>query len=167
MKNEVYLKKILAFLDQIGIDVIEKELPDNTFLPGLELKADTIFVDYKKLKYQGDFLHEAGHIALTSPQNRALIGSDKMPKDWPTQGDEMGAILWSFAAAKHIEIPLEFLFHIEGYKGSSEWLIETFSEGNYIGLPFLQWLKMAYSNDEVDKNSKLAFPVMKNWIRTE
>lgn len=167
MKNEVYLKKILDFLDEIGIKIIEKELPDDTFLPGLELKADTIFVDYKKLKYQGDFLHEAGHIAVTSIVNRPLIGSDKMPKDWPTQGDEMVAILWSFAAAKHIDIPLDFLFHSEGYKGSSEWLIETFSDENYIGLPFLQWLKMAYSNDEVAKNPKLVFPAMKNWIRPD
>lgn len=167
MKNEAYLKKILVFLDEIGINVIEKELPDATFLPGLALKAETIFVDYKKLKYQGDFLHEAGHIAVTSIKNRPLIGSDKMPADWPTQGDEMVAILWSFAAAKHIDIPLDFLFHSEGYKGSSEWLIETFSDENYIGLPFLQWLKMAHSNDEVSKNEKLAFPVMKNWIRPD
>jgi len=167
MKNEAYLKKILTFLDEIEIKVVEKELPEDTFLPGLALEADTIFVDYKKLKYQGDLLHEAGHIAVTSIKNRPLIGSDKMPADWPTQGDEMVAILWSFAAAKHIDIPLDFLFHSEGYKGSSEWLIETFSDENYIGLPFLQWLKMAHSNDEVSKNEKLAFPVMKNWIRPD
>ncbi len=166
MKNEIYLKKILAFLEKIGIKVIEKELSD-TFLPGLNLESDTIFVDYAKLKYQGDFLQVAGLISITSKLNRSLIGPDKMNKDWPTQSDEMSAILWSFAAVKHLEIPLDFLFHKNGYEGSSEWLIDTFSDGNYIGLPFLQWSKMAYSNDEVAKNPKLVFPAMKNWIRPE
>ena len=167
MKNEVYLKKILAFLEQIGIKVIEKELPDETLLPGLALESDNIFVDYNKLKYQGDFLQAAGLIAITSKQNRILIDSEKKTTDWPSQSDEMSAILWSFAAATFIEISLDFLFHKNGYEGSSEWLIETFSDGNYIGLPFLQWSKMAYSNEEVLKNEKLAFPAMKNWIRPE
>lgn len=167
MKNEVYLNKILAFLEQIKIKVIEKELPNETLLSGLELESDNIFVDYNKLKYQGDFLQAAGLIAVTSKNNRILIGSKKNAPDWPTQSDKMSAILWSFAAATFIKIPLDFLFHKNGYEGSSEWLIETFSDGNYIGLPFLQWSKMAYSNEEVLKNGKQAFPAMKNWIRPE
>lgn len=167
MKNEVYLKKILTFLEQIGIKVIEKELPNETLLPGLTLESDIIFIDYTKLKYQGDFLQAAGLIAVASKLNRDLIGTEKIASKWPTQSDEMSAILWSFAAASFIEIPLSFLFHKNGYDGSSEWLIETFSDGNYIGLPFLQWSKMAYSNDEVAKNPKLVFPAMKNWIRPD
>ena len=163
MKNEAYLKKILAFLDQIGIKVIEKELPDETLLPGLALESDNIFVDYNKLKYQGDFLHEAGHIAVTPSQERIHIGTEKMDKDWPSQGDEIGAMLWSYAASLHLELPNDVVFHPNGYKGSSQWLIESYTQQNYIGLPFLEWCGLTASNKN-DQNG-IVFPQMKQWLR--
>lgn len=167
MKNEIQIKKVISFLEEIGIQVIEKELPEPTFLPGLAIENYRIMVDYAKLKYPGDILHEAGHIAVTSKNDRKHIGTDKMPADWPTQGDEIATILWSFAALSHLGLPPNFVFHPDGYRNSSEWYIENFTTGNYMGLPLLQWLKMAYPNDEISENEKLAFPAMQNWLRPD
>ncbi len=160
-----YFDKIVPFLESVGIEIAAKHLTASTFLPGLELGANTIYIDYTKLKYPGDILHEAGHIAVTHPQQRRLIGTSQMPPKWPDSGDEIAAILWSFAAAKYLEIPVETVFHPHGYKGSSNWYIENFSNKNYIGLPLLQWMGIAYTNEEVD-NGNSPFPVVKNWMRT-
>ena len=70
------LKRIITFLESIDIFIVEKELGDKTFLPGLTLHKNTIQVDFKKLKYPGDILHEAGHIATTEKEVRHLIGTD-------------------------------------------------------------------------------------------
>ena len=161
-----YLLKSIQFIEDIGITVIEKELDDSTFLPGLMLGAGVIYVDYNKLKYPGDLLHEAGHIAVASPEERQLIGTSGIADTWPTQGDEMAAILWSFAAVNHLGLSLEFVFHVNGYKDSSIWFIDNFSKGNYMGLPLLQWFKMAYSNEEISKG-KPPFPAMQHWVRQE
>jgi len=160
--NHHYLPKILGFLTEIGIVVNEKTLPDDTFLPGLELGPSCIYVDYKKLKYPGDLLHEAGHLAVTTPEQRLLAGTGLTAENqpWPTDGEEIVTLLWSYAAAKHIELPLEVLFHPEGYKGDSEWLIETFESGTYIGLPLLEWMGLTEPT-----GASNAYPKMKHWLR--
>lgn len=160
------LNKILSFLDEIKINTIEKELEDTTFLPGLDLGSNCIYIDFSKLKYPGDILHEAGHLAVTASEERAHIGTPKMPKDWPTQGDEIGAMLWSYAAAHHLNLPLDFVFHPNGYKGSSDWLIDSYKNGNYIGLPFLEWAGLTLGNDRALVENKEAFPIMQQWLRT-
>ena len=151
-----YLPKILGFLSEIDIPVHEKPLPADTFLPGLELGPGCLYVDYAQLKYPGDLLHEAGHLAVTTSEQRALIGTDAIQQPWPTDGEEIVAILWSFAAARHIDLPLEIVFHPNVYKGYSDWLIESFESGTYIGLPLLEWMGLTESQ---------AFPKMKQWLR--
>lgn len=165
--KQYQLNKVINFLKSIGIEVIEKELTQTTFLPGLMLGSNAIYIDTQKLLYPGDILHEAGHIAVTPPLQRQLIGSDDMPADWPTMGDEITAILWSFAAVTHLDLPPEFVFHGNGYKDSSDWFIENFTSGNYIGLPLLQYFKMANSPEESLQNPETAFPYMVNWLRPE
>lgn len=159
------IQKTLAFLNQIGIEVYEKELDDTTFLPGITLGPNCIYIDYGKLKYPGDILHEAGHISVASPEVRPLIGTDAVPQGWPDGGEEMGAILWSYAAALHLGLPLDFVFHPDGYKNNSEWLISGFENENYIGLPFLEWIGLAYGKEKATENNKQAFPAMQKWIR--
>ncbi|MDV6168756.1 hypothetical protein R1T16_09990 [Flavobacterium sp. DG1-102-2] len=166
-KKHPELEQIVNFLTSINIEVVEAVIPETTFLPGLHLGPNTIFIDFSKLKYPGDLLHEAGHIAVTTPTQRELIGTENMPEDWPTQGDEIAAILWSYAALNHLNLPTEFVFHENGYKGSSEWFIENFTNGRYMGLPLLQWFGMAHSNDDVSNYNKPAFPAMQNWLRPE
>ena len=159
------VQKITAFLEEIGINTIEKELSNDTFLPGLALSNEGILIDFSKLLYPGDILHEAGHIAVTSFEDRMKIGTEEMPKDWPTQGDEIGAMLWSFAAAHHLEIPLEVVFHPNGYKGSSNWLIDSYNENNFIGLPLLEWFGLTFSKEKALENDKKPFPHMIKWLR--
>lgn len=163
--HSIELEKVLLFLSEIGIDVVEKELDENTFLPGLSLGANCIYVDFEKLLYPGDVLHEAGHLAVTPASERKLVGTKAMPTEWPTQGDEIVAILWSYAALCHLELPLEFVFHPHGYKNHSEWFISNFSNGNYIGLPLLEWQGLTLSENRAAEQGKKAFPVMQKWLR--
>lgn len=51
-----------------------------------------------------------------------------MKNDWPTAGDEMATILWSYAAAFHLNIDLKILFHPNEYKNDAEWLIAQFNQ---------------------------------------
>lgn len=159
------LQKTVQFLEGIGISVTEKKLDDSTFLPGLALGPGVIYVDYEKLKYPGDLLHEAGHLAVTTPAERNVAGTEQMAPEWPTQGEEIAAMLWSYAAVKHIELPVEFVFHPNGYKDNSEWLISNFDSENYIGLPLLEWAGLAYGKERALKEGKQAFPVMTKWLR--
>lgn len=158
------LEKVLTFLNEIGIDVVEKEL-ESSFLPGLELGPNCLYIDFEKLLYPGDILHEAGHLAVTTSAEREIAGTDKMASDWPSQGEEMGAILWSFAAAKYLQLPIEFVFHPNGYKNESEWLISNFTNENYIGLPFLEWIELSLGKERATKEGKESFPKMLKWLR--
>lgn len=159
------LEKVLSFLNDIGIAIIEKELDETTFLPGLCLGPNCIYVDFGKLLNPGDILHEAGHLAVTTASERELVDTDAMPKDWPTQGDEIGAILWSYAVICHLELPIEFVFHPNGYKNNSDWFISNFSNENYIGLPFLEWLGLTLSKKRAEIDGKASFPIMQKWLR--
>ncbi|MEO7976971.1 hypothetical protein [Flavobacterium sp.] len=158
------LKKLLLFLNEIGIDIIEKEL-QTSFLPGLSLGPNCLYIDFEKLLYPGDILHEAGHLAVTTAEERKIAGTDEMASDWPSQGEEIAAILWSFAAVRHLALPVEFVFHPKGYKNGSEWLISNFNSGNYIGLPFLEWAGLALGKERAEKEGKEAFPKMLKWLR--
>lgn len=158
------LKKVLSFLDEIGINVVEKEL-GSTFLPGLSLGPNCIYIDFEKLLYPGDILHEAGHLAVTPTSERMLAGTHEMPAEWPTPGEEIAAILWSFAAAQHLKLPIEFVFHPNGYKNESEWIISNFNNGNYVGLPFLEWAGLTLSKERALQEGEEAFPAMIKWLR--
>lgn len=159
----VELEKVVVFLTGIGIRVIEKEL-DDTFLPGLKLGNNCLYVDYKKLLYPGDMLHEAGHLAVAPPDIRNRIESGEL-KDWPTDGEEIVAILWSYAALTHLGLPLDFVFHPHGYKNTSDWLIKSFSNKDYIGLPLLEWMGLTLGENKALEQNKPAFPVMQKWMR--
>lgn len=161
----VELEKILQFLKEIEIKIVEKELDDTTFLPGLDLGPDCVIIDRLKLKYPGDILHEAGHLAVTPAKERKHISTEAMPEDWPTQGDEIGAMLWSYAASCHLGLSSEVVFHPNGYKGNSDWLIDSYKNGNYIGLPFLEWAGLTLGNEKALKEGKDPFPAMQQWLR--
>ncbi len=149
--------KITNFLNGIGIPVIEEVIDYKTFLPGLHFKEGSILMDIHKMKYPGDLLHEAGHIAVTEERLRPFIGTSKIGKEWPSLGDEMVSILWSYAALHHLELDPEIVFHPDGYKGSSEWLIEQFNNKTYIGMPLFIWMGF------VDEERQ--FPILKKWLR--
>jgi hypothetical protein len=109
------------------------------------------------LKYPGDLLHEAGHIAVTEERLRPLIGTEEMDNDWPSLGDEIAAILWSYAALSHLNLDPKVVFHPDGYKGASDWFIEQFNNKNYMGLPLLEWMGLCLEKEK--------FPIMDKWTR--
>ncbi len=101
-------------------------------------------------------MHEAGHIAVAEEKLRPFIGTKEIGSDWPTDGEEIAAILWSYAASRHLGLDIEVVFHPDGYKNKSKWLIEQFNNKNYMGLPLLEWMSLC---------SKEEFPKMIKWLR--
>jgi len=157
--------KITEFVESIGIRVSNGTIEEATFLPGIQIDRGSIKIDLDKLKYPGDILHEAGHIAVTEKEIReAVSGNIKDETGNNDLGGEIGVILWTYAASSAIGLPLDVVFHAGGYKGSSSWFIENFESGNYIGLPVLVWMGMTLDPATQDLPHK-PFPHMTNWLR--
>jgi hypothetical protein len=156
-------QKIVDFIISIGIPVEFETIEEDTFLPGILIKNGAIYIDTQKIKYPGDLLHEAGHLATLLPKKRAEVYNDVSKN----AGDEMATIAWSYAAAKYLDIDLRILFHDHGYKGDSKWLREHYSSGGERAVPLLQW--MGFTSDKtfaVQKGIE-PFPYMQRWIREE
>ena len=147
---------MLDFLDAIGITWRYGEVGETTFLPGLEVDAGVVVIDMERLRYPGDILHEAGHVAVLPPEKRALFSGNVKLVLPEHNGDEMAVILWTHAAALHLDLPQEYVIHDEGYQGGANWIREQFQSGNFIGLPLLVWMGMC---------EKGRFPEMLRWLR--
>jgi hypothetical protein len=150
---------ILAFLASIGIPTRAERLSQTTLLKGMAIIGGVIVYDPECEFAAGDLLHEAGHIAVASPEERLADPFES------NGGDEMAAIAWSWAAAQHIGVPPDILFHANGYKGDGAWLIETFSDGNFIGLPLLQLYGMTIEPKQAIPGGPEAYPHMLRWVR--
>jgi len=155
---------VLDFLKKIGIDSERRAITETTFLPGIKIEAGRLVVDVEKLAYPGDLLHEAGHIAVTPGEGR-LHMFDDVKNDSLATSLEIVAILWSFAALRYLNLPTAFVFHEGGYKGQSQWFIEQFESGSYIGLPLLQWMGMTFDEKKAAEQNVPPFPVMLKWLR--
>jgi hypothetical protein len=165
MNKTVLLEQILSFLEEIGMTVIEKELDDTCLLPGLDIGPNCLYLDVRKIKYPGDLLHEAGHLAVTCAEKRSLIGTTAMEPSWPDEGNEIAAVLWSYAAVRYLKLPPDVVFHENGYKGESEWIIQQFEKEVYIGLPLLEWMGLSNGPKKALKEKTPAFPHMLKWLR--
>lgn len=159
-----HIDKILAFLHEVGIPCHLTTLPDSTFLPGIDIVNGTLHIDLDKLQHPGDILHEAGHIAVAEPADRShLCGNVSKDKTESTaMGEEMMAIAWSYAALVKLGLPPEVVFHPQGYKGHSEWYIENYTGGNYLGLPLMQWAGFCAKTKEATEQN---YPNMLCWLR--
>lgn len=155
-----FLAEVLPFLESIAIPYTIQPIEFKTFLPGVGLEDGKLWIDTGALLYPGDILHEAGHYAVTESLSRQGLNQQTIASNTQIDGEEMCAMLWSFAVAKHLSIPLEIVFHKDGYKGQSAWLLEQYGQGNYIGLPLLQWFGMLYEEGEGP-----GFPILKHWLR--
>ncbi len=151
--------RLLAFLDEIGLSWEFAELDDNTFVPGLCILQGRLLVDATRLKYPGDILHEAGHLAVTSAAERPTLG----PGGLEDPGFEMAALAWSYAASVHLGLPPELVFHPAGYKGNSDWLIHTYQSGGTLGQPMLAWLGLTSWGSQ--GGGTAYFPAMARWVR--
>jgi hypothetical protein len=159
------LKTMLDFLDQIGIGWRFGTVPVGTFLPGLEVVGGTIVMDQTKLKYPGDILHEAGHIALVPLEKRPSFSGNVAETLPEHSGDEVGVILWTYAACLHLGLPLDYVIHDEGYHDNADWLREQFAAGTFIGLPLLVWMGLCEDPVKAKAEGRQGFPRMLRWVR--
>ena len=151
--------KIVAFLREIGLELIACPIDEQakTLMPGVSVRKGVIVVDESKLKYPGDLLHEAGHLAIVPSGRRNRLGWNVGQK----AHEEMMAIAWSYAALVHLGLEPSVVFHPEGYKGHSQSLIENFTAGRYLAVPTLQWIGLTYEKE----NAGIApYPHMIKWL---
>ena len=148
-----------AFLESIGIPLIPASslLPAN--FPGLDIQHGCVLVDESRLIHPGDILHEAGHVALTTPEARAAL------RLTPTGGEELSTMAWSYAAARHLEIEPAVVFYPESYANFGDGLVENFAKQNYIGIPLLQKWGMAVAPASAAAANVEPFPNMLRWLR--
>lgn len=154
-----WLERIVAFLTEIGIGVRHGEVRGG-FLPGVTVERGDVVFDLDRLAHVGDLVHEAGHVAVTAPEQRSqstLID--------PDPGLEMAAIAWSWAALRAMNLPPEVVFHERGYKGGSRAIIEAFETGPAFGVPILEWLGMTKTQRHAVAAGVPPFPHMLRWLR--
>jgi hypothetical protein len=140
-----------TFLTSAGIPFAVTPLTGPSFVPGLAINAGVIQIEPDGEAHPGDLLHEAGHIAVATPGCRAALSEVGIDG-----GDEMAAIAWSVAAARACGVPLDVLFHADGYKGGANNLVADWEAGQPFGVPLLTWYGMT---------SAETFPVMTRWLR--
>ena len=158
--NDAGLRKTIKdFVRSVGIDIRPMTSGVKCFLPGLDIADGAVLLDEEGWSFPGDLLHEAGHVAVASPEERLL------PKLDPTPADEMTAIAWSYAAAVHLGVPLEVLFHPDGYKGGSQALIDAFKAGGTIGMPMLAYYGMTVDPKRATPDGPAPYPHMLRWVR--
>ena len=154
-----HLPAMRQFLAEIGIPTQLVELPADTFLPGILIEDGGLLIDPARLLYPGDILHEAGHLAVIPAAERAQLSGNVMagkPEQHGTDGEEIVAMLWSYAASEAIGLPPEIVFHPDGYRDASTWILNNFSQGIYMGLPLLVWMGLTTTD---------GFPRMTRWLR--
>jgi hypothetical protein len=155
--------RIVEFLRRIGLTVRFAAIPGPTFLPGIAIQNGTLTIDESNLLYPGDLLHEAGHLAVLPPSRRAVADGD-MGDDG---GLEIGPMAWSYAAALHLNIPPEVVFHPAGYRGNSQAIIENFAQGHTFGQPILEWAALTVTTKHAKSFGVPPFPAMLKWLRDE
>ncbi|MES2112205.1 MAG: hypothetical protein V4577_25845 [Bacteroidota bacterium] len=162
--NTTLINTITDFLKEIGIGIEKEAIPETCFVPGIYLKNGKIIIDEPALKYPGDILHEAGHLAVMPPKVRCTM-SDSLPATDLHKGGELMTLAWSYAASVHLGIDPCVVFHNDGYRGDSDYLLEHFTKNPKIGVNLLQWCEMAYDNSTARQLNKQAYPTMQRWMR--
>jgi hypothetical protein len=161
---EKELEQCIDFLHSIGIKIIAGKITVPTFLPGLSIERGCIIIDRDALKFPGDILHEAGHIAVVPAADRDTLDEAAIGKRENREAEEMMAIAWSYAACVHIGLDPYFVFHDKGYKGGGSYIADNFTNKNYFGLPMLQWKGMALDGANAARQNLPAYPYMIKWM---
>ena len=123
MFTDPLTEKLATFVLGIGIEVRAARLDGPTFFPGVDIQYGALLIDEGRLEHPADILHEAGHVAVTDP---TVLREFRLT---PNGGEEMATLAWSYAAALHLGVPAEVLFHQEQHNGNSNALIENFAAG--------------------------------------
>jgi len=152
--------RIANFLTEIGFTVRWETIEESTRLPGIKIDRGTLVVDRTQLNYPGDLLHEAGHLAVISAEEREQLVGDA----GTDVAREMMAVAWSYAALCHIGLDPAVVFHEGGYLGGSQSLLANFREGRFLAVPVLQWLGMTVDAKEGAELGIEPYPKMLRWL---
>ena len=159
------LQRVVGFLIRIGIPVRAGVVGDDSFLPAGRIESGGLVYDPSRLRWPSDLLHEAGHIAVTPPALRAALDGALDDSDTSPFGGEVEAIAWSWAAAMHLGLRPEALFHADGYKGQSAGLLMSFSLGICPGAFGLAQIGMTSVGDAARTAGAAPYPAMSCWLR--
>ena len=152
---------ICSFLQEIGIALRIEQVECEMFLPGIDVHQGAVRVDPTRDAFPGDLLHEAGHLAVVEAQRR--VGASAFEAE---PGEEMAAMAWSVAAAMHLGLPLEVVFHPEGYRGGSDAMLIAFAGGACgPGVPLLSAWGMSAEPARAAEWGRAPFPAMTRWLR--
>jgi hypothetical protein len=160
----IFVDTMINFIRALGIVVREQTFVDSTILPGLSISRGELVVDRARLTYPGDLLHEAGHLAVKLPSERAAVdhsaGTDP--------AEEMMAMAWAWAAGKHLGVPPTVVFHESAYQNADgATLAKQFEAGHTFGVPLLQAYGMTAEPRCAERLGRLPYPVMTHWLRSE
>lgn len=164
-EDQQALEKCINFLNSIGIKTMFRKIENSSFLPGLSIEYGSIIIDKEQLKYPGDILHEAGHIAIVPAAERASLSAITIGQRPSKEAEEMMAIAWSFAACIHLGLDPYFVFHDDGYKGGGNYIADNFAEKRYFGLPMLQWIGVTADEEKAKVLHVEPYPHMIKWLR--
>ncbi len=159
-----FLAKCVSFLNEIGIETGFEKLDDGCFLPGLSIRNGAIIIDTELLKFPGDILHEAGHVAVVPAAERPTLSASAIEKRERREAEEMMAIAWSYAACIHLGLDPYVVFHDEGYQGGGSYIAECFNNKNYFGVPMLQWVGMTADEKRAPDLQVKPYPFMLKWM---
>jgi SM-20-related protein len=160
--DSALLARIIDFIRSLGIEVTEAEMHRATLVPGIDIQRGGLVVKEARMCKPADLLHEAAHIALTSANRRpALDGTITS-----SPAEEMAAIAWTWAAAKHLQIDPGEVFHQEVISGNGPALLENFSGGHYVGVPMLQYWRMTREKPGPADDGE-PYPHMTRWMRDD
>lgn len=158
-------KRIVDFLNAIGIECISATIDAETFLPGVLVESGRIFFEEKQLTYPGDLLHEAGHLALAAGDVRPTLSGEVILPDATMEAVEVYTMAWSYAAALYLEIEPTVVFHAGGYDGASARLLNNFTFGVYIGVNGLEDAGLTATGAHAAELGIPPYPHMIKWLR--
>ena len=157
--------RIADFLNLIGIEVVPDVCEDATFLPGIKVERGRLLVDESKLKFPGDLLHEAGHLALAPGKLRGELSGEVNLPGFNMVEIEAQSIAWSYAAILYLGLEPRIVFHEGGYKGHSDGLLYNFSIGVYVGVNGLEEAGMTATGKASSDLGVPHYPRMLKWLR--
>ncbi len=159
------LEQIVAFLNSIGVATRQGVVPGDAFLPGIRVTRGALVYDPPTLRWPGDLLHEAGHIATTPAALRGTLdGGIELPGD-VGHATEAEVSAWAYAAACHLQLDPAVVFHGGGYQGAAPALVATFALGVYPGAPGLAAAGMTHVGAAARAAGLSVYPRMVRWLR--
>ncbi|CAM3472938.1 hypothetical protein [Paracidovorax anthurii] len=158
-------RRIMDFLRGIGLAVREAELPDGCFLPGVRVEHGGLCVDVARLRWPGDLLHEAGHLAVIPSALRPQVDGALQELPAVEHGGETEATAWAWAAMRHLGLDAAVLFHDGGYHGQAESLRFTFEMGVYLGSAGLVAAGLTLQPAQAEALGVEPYPHMRAWLR--